>query len=65
MQYTDDPPADFDAYDKECQEWLDSLPKCAHCKEPIQDNTYFEIEEVIICSDCLTEYCEKHYKKFR
>lgn len=65
MQYTDDPIADFNAWDKEQQDWLDSLPQCDYCKEPIQDNTYFEIEGVKICSDCLYDYCKEQYLKFR
>lgn len=63
MQYTDDPIADFNAYDRERQEWLDSLPVCAHCKEPIQDRRYFEIEGENVCRECLTEYCEEHFEK--
>lgn len=51
MQYTDDPISDFAAYDEECQEWLDSLPKCDHCGEPIEDNTFFVIEEKNVCRD--------------
>lgn len=63
MPYTDDPVADFHAYDRERQEWLDSLPVCACCKEPIQDRRYFEIEGETVCGECLTEYCEEHYEK--
>lgn len=60
--YTDDPIADFNAYDRERQEWLDSLPVCAHCGEPIQDDKYYVIEGVNICTDCLYEYCDEQYR---
>ncbi len=63
MSYTDDPVKDAMRRDREHQQWLDRLPKCAHCHEPIQDGEYYEIEEANICSDCLFEYCEEHYKK--
>ena len=50
---TDDPLADFDQYDTECQERLDKLPKCADCGEPIQDDHYYLINGENICPDCL------------
>lgn len=60
--FTDDPIADFYRYDREQQEWLDRLPKCEHCCEPIQDEKYYEIEGVKVCENCLTDYCDKHYR---
>lgn len=63
MGFTNDPVADFERHDRECQKWLDSLPKCVHCKEPIQDDYYFEIEGETICTECLFDYCLKHHKK--
>lgn len=62
MMYTDDPVRDYDRYDREQQKWLDRLPKCDHCHEPIQDYNYYKIEEANICEECLTEYCEEHYQ---
>lgn len=60
--YTDDPVRDAKHRDLETQRWLDNLPHCEHCHEPIQDKEYFVIEEAIICPECLVEYCEKHYR---
>ena len=61
--YTDDPVKDAMYRDRVNQEWLARLPHCAHCHQPIQEDYYYEIEEANICSDCLYEYCEEHYKK--
>lgn len=61
--YTDDPVRDFERRDREQQEWLDRLPKCAHCHQPIQYDSYYEIEGESICPECLYEYCEEQYKK--
>lgn len=67
MQYTDDPVADYEAYDREQQRWLDKCPICAHCKQHIQDEEYYsfnldgEIEPTIICSDCLRDYCDENF----
>lgn len=56
---TDDPVADFERHDRECQERLDKLPKCADCGEPIQDDHYYLICDEAICPDCL----EAGYRK--
>lgn len=63
MLFTDDPEADFARHDRKQQEWLDSLPQCAHCHEAIQDRRYFEIEGENVCCECLTEYCEEIFEK--
>lgn len=60
--YTDDPVRDAKHRDLETQRWRDSLPKCAHCHDPIEDDELFEIEGVKICPDCLYDYCFKHYR---
>jgi formylmethanofuran dehydrogenase subunit E len=60
IQYTDDPVADFLAYDREQTEWEKRLPKCAHCKEPIQDEHYYIIDDKNVCYDCLEDFCNEH-----
>lgn len=53
MYRTDDPLADFLRHDAEEQAWLDSLPICAYCNEPIQDEYYYEINDEPVCEECL------------
>lgn len=53
MYRTDDPLADFARHDAEEQAWLESRPKCACCGEPIQDEYAFEINDELICEECL------------
>lgn len=65
MRYTDDPIADFEAYDKESQDWLDSLPRCTVCGNSIEDNTHFDFDGDAVCRDCLEEYCERNFMVFR
>lgn len=55
LKYTDDPVADFHAYDDEQQKWLDSLPVCAECGQPITDEECYEINDEIICPECLKD----------
>lgn len=56
---TDNPLADFDAYEWEREKQLKRRPKCDHCKEHIQDDYLYEIQGELICEECL----EKHYRK--
>ena len=59
MYYTDNPLADFARKDADDQRWLDSLPKCCECGEPIQDDFCFVINDEAVCEDCLN----RNYKK--
>ena len=53
--YSDDPCKDFDRYDAYQQAQLDKLPRCAECYEPIQDETCYEINDELICEQCLKD----------
>lgn len=48
-----------DRYEAEQQRQLDKLPKCSCCGEPIQDDFCFEINDELICEDCLNTYHRK------
>jgi formylmethanofuran dehydrogenase subunit E len=54
MYYTDDPVADFNRYDREQARREARLPKCAYCGEAIYEK-YYEINEKIICEECLED----------
>lgn len=56
MSYTNDPIADFDAWDAEQNKRLEQLPECADCGEPIQDETAFYIDGEWICEICMDSY---------
>ncbi len=55
MYYTDDPAADYLRYDAEQQAELDKLPKCAYCDEPIMTDECYEINDELICEECLIQ----------
>jgi hypothetical protein len=55
MFRTDDPLADFHRQDAEQQRWLERLPVCCECDNPIQDEEYFEINDECICPGCMRE----------
>lgn len=59
MIFTDDPLSDFDRYDRQQEELLNSLPVCDCCGEPIQDEYCYEINGDLICADCL----DMHFRK--
>lgn len=53
----------WEAHDREQEEWLQSLPKCHHCGEPIQ-------QEKAVCIDgdwyCEEKECEEEaWKRIR
>lgn len=57
---TDDPLADFAAWDREQANLLERLPVCAYCGEPItNDDYYYEINDEVVCQDCLDSYFRK------
>lgn len=55
MPYSDDPIADFNRHDRKQAKWLDSLPKCSICGEPIQQERAFEKDGFWICDDCYVD----------
>lgn len=59
MRYSDNPLADFNAWDMEQTRQLARLPVCDYCRHEIQDDFYFEINEEIVCEECLT----RHFRK--
>lgn len=56
MQWTDDPVADFEAYDAEQQEQLDKLPRCCECDKTIQNEYAYYINDEWICDSCMSTY---------
>lgn len=42
-------------HDAKCEAWLESLPVCDVCGQPIQDDYCFEINGNYICEDCLND----------
>ena len=60
MLYTDDPVRDFEAYDRQQQNVLDKYPVCEECGNPITDEDCYEVEDSLICEQCLKD---NHKKK--
>ena len=57
---SDDPVADFMRHDAEQARELKRLPVCSECGEPIQSETCYEINDELICEDCLN----RNHRKF-
>ena len=56
MRYSDNPLADFNAWDMEQTRQLARLPVCADCGEPIQQEDAIFINGDWLCDDCLDSY---------
>ena len=54
-----DPLDDFDRYDREQAQYEAKLPECEKCGKPIHDDTYFEIDNEILCEDCMRDRYER------
>lgn len=36
--------------------WLNGLPRCSICGQPIQDEYYYEMGDELICESCMDDY---------
>lgn len=59
MFVTDDPHKDFDRWDAEQTAALKKMPVCSYCDEPIQDDYLYEINDEVICEECLKDNFRK------
>lgn len=50
---TDDPIADFYAWDAEQERERQKLPKCEYCRDPIDTEKCYKINDILVCPDCL------------
>lgn len=55
MFYSDDPVRDFDRYDMAMAQKEAKLPQCEKCGKHIHDDTFFEIDNEILCEDCMRD----------
>ena len=58
--YTDDAERDFAYWDMEQARAEARLPVCDACGETINDDFYFEIDNEILCEDCLNNRFRKY-----
>lgn len=59
FRYTDDPIADAAAYDAELARLEKQVPECENCGSPVMEDFYYEINDTVICAECL----DKHFRK--
>jgi formylmethanofuran dehydrogenase subunit E len=62
--YTDDPARDFDRWDMEQARAEARLPVCECCGEVIHDDNYFEIDNEILCRECVEDKYMKSTEDF-
>lgn len=55
----EDPVADAAAYDAELARLAEQVPDCEICNKPVAEDYYYEINDVVICAECM----DKHFKK--
>ncbi len=57
--FTDDPVADAERYYAEQEREWEKRPKCSICDETIGDEYCYEINDELICQECLDENFRK------
>lgn len=56
---TDDPVRDAENYIADKEKELEKFPKCLYCKHHIQDDYLYEINDEVICEECLNQNFRK------
>lgn len=64
MFFTDDPVKDYDRYQEEQGKQLQKLPKCSCCKTHIQDEHLYEINDEVVCEECLNQNFRKNVEDY-
>lgn len=64
MVWTDNPIADAERYTAKQEEALERLPKCSYCNNPIQDEYCYEINDELICEECLDLFYRKQVEDY-
>lgn len=59
FRYTEDVEAASAEYDAELQRLEYELPFCEICEKPVMDDFYYEINDTVICAECM----DKQFKK--
>ena len=55
---------ELNAHLRKEEEYEKSLPKCAYCGEPIQDDYCFKINGEVICEDCCNDNFRHNTEEF-
>lgn len=56
FRYSDDPIADHEAYMVELARLEKLVPVCCYCNRPVMDDYYYEINDEVICAECLNQH---------
>ena len=59
-----DPLDDFDRLDRQQAEYEARLPNCEKCGKRIDEDFYYEIDNQILCEDCMKELFERSTEDF-
>ena len=54
----------WEAHEAKQQEELDKRPRCSECDAPIQSDFCYEINDELICEDCMKDNHKKSVDDF-
>ena len=55
-------PDNYDAWkehEAESEKMLERLPVCSWCGERVQDEYYYNINDEVVCEECLNSQCRR------
>jgi hypothetical protein len=61
---TDDPVKDYDRYAEEQDKLLEKCPVCSYCDKHIQDDYLYEINDELICEECIKDNFRKNVEDY-
>lgn len=61
---TDDPVKDYDRYAEDQDKLLQKMPVCSYCDKHIQDDCLYEINDEVICEECLKDNFRKNVEDY-
>ena len=61
---TDDPVKDYDRYAEEQDKQLQKMPVCTYCGHHIQDEYLYEINDELICEECIKDNFRKNVEDY-
>ena len=64
MYYTDNPERDFLRHDRRQERERAKLPVCWYCEEPIQDEEFFLVNDIVFCEECMNRNFRKRTEDY-
>jgi formylmethanofuran dehydrogenase subunit E len=62
--YCPDNYSQWENHERQQEAWLRKRPVCCYCGEHIQDDYFYQINDEVICKDCLDGQFRKYVEDY-